>query len=458
MNTSDTRILVIDDDRTVCSSLMLLLKRKGYTSDFVHFPAVALDKISQFIPHVILLDMNFTIDTSGKQGIKLLEKIRDRFPDIQVILMTGWATVDLAVRGMKLGARDFLAKPWDNKELLSSIEDVIQLFAHKSTIPNLSQEGLSAGMIGEHKRFLEVVNMAQKVAPTEANVLIMGESGTGKELLAESIHMQSNRAANDFVKVNLGGISTSLFESEMFGHKKGAFTGAVSDREGRFSLAHKGTLFLDELGELSMESQVKLLRVLQEKSFEVLGSSKTIRSDFRLVSATNKSLEDMVHAESFREDLFYRVNLITLFLPSLEERASDIPLLVKHFINQVEHLYQREAPYIETETLEWLSKQQYPGNIRALKNQVERAVLLNFDKKEIQVNDFKEIRNLNNKKKYSVPEVGALTLDQMEEHMIIRALDFHEHNISKAARSLGITRSSLYRRIEKYNIPYEPSI
>lgn len=455
-NQAKYRILVVDDDRTVCMSLNLLLSKQGYEVDTIHHPTIALEKIEAFKPQVILLDMNFTIETTGKQGLRLLKQIREEFPSISVILMTGWATVQLAVEGMKLGAKDFIAKPWDNKEMVSAIKSILHIYEPGSLTTATPDEHL---MIGNDPGFLEVLEMAERVAPTEASVLILGDSGTGKELLAESIHRMSKRHENIFVKVNLGGISSSLFESEMFGHKKGSFTGAHVDREGRFTKAHKGTIFLDEIGELNLENQVKLLRVLQEKTYEVLGSSKAQRSDFRVISATNKMLQEMVFDKSFREDLFYRINLITLYLPSLQERSSDVPALAKHFAKQICSLYDREVPYIDIETLEWLSKQSYPGNIRDLKNQVERTILLNFEKKDLTVKDFKEIKKANvSNSMVKLPEVGSIRLDEMEEHMIRKALNFHEHNISKSARSLGISRSSLYRRLEKYNIPYEPQI
>ena len=451
------KILIIDDDRTVCASLGLLLRKKQYLTDKVHHPTEALDKIQDFEPHVILLDMNFTIETSGKQGLQLLKKIRSEHPNISVILMTGWATVQLAVEGMKLGAKDFIAKPWDNKEMVQAIQSIIHIYEDNPSKTKKGEE--SHSIIGNHPLLLEVLEMAERVAPTEASVLILGESGTGKELLAESIHNMSLRKENVFVKVNLGGISNSLFESEMFGHKKGAFTGAHSDREGRFKVANNGTIFLDEIGELSLESQVKLLRVLQEKSFEELGSSKAIKSNFRVISATNKELDSMVSDRSFREDLFYRINLITLYLPSLNERRSDIPELVKHFSKQLCHIYNKDLPYISEEVLDWLSKQNYPGNIRALKNQVERTILLNFDKNELTLKDFKQVSsNTHSDKTVNIPMVGTVKLDEMEEHMIRQALNFHNHNISKSARSLGISRSALYRRLEKYKIPYEPQI
>lgn len=406
--------------------------------------------------------MNFTINTSGKQGLTLLKTIREKYPDLLVILMTGWATVQLAVEGMKIGAKDFIAKPWENKHLLASIKSILDLYSTdlSDKIDSNSEIGEMPKMIGSDPAFLQVLNMAQQVAATEASVLIMGESGTGKELLAETIHQLSHRKDKPFVKVNLGGISSSLFESEMFGHKKGAFTDAYDDREGRFSVADGGTIFLDEIGELPLQNQVKLLRVLQEKTFEVLGSSKSQRSDFRVVSATNKNLASLVASGAFREDLFYRVNLITIELPSLQNRSSDIPQMAQHFAQQVCHVYQKKAPYISSETLNWLSKQSYPGNIRELKNQVERTLLLNFNEKEISITHFKKTKLMgsNPETRIKIPEVGSISLAELEISMIKKALNFHNHNISKTARSLGISRSALYRRLDKHNIPYEPSI
>ncbi len=452
---SKYKVLIIDDDRTVCQSLQFLLSKKNFEVDIVHYPTDVPEKLAGFQPHVVLLDMNFTIETSGRQGLALLKRIREQHSSALVILMTGWATVQLAVEGMKLGAKDFIAKPWDNKEMISSIESLIAIYNPEIKSAKLEPED-EYSIIGEDPAFLEVLEMAQRVAPTDASVLILGESGTGKELLAEAIHRGSKRKDNIFVKVNLGGISDTLFESEMFGHKKGSFTGANADREGRFAKSHKGTIFLDEIGELKMDHQVKLLRVLQEKSFEVLGSSQPVRSDFRVISASNKDLQEMVFDREFREDLFYRINLITLYLPSLNQRRGDIPALVKHFSSKMRDLYQIDIPVFESETMQWLSAQNYKGNIRELKNNIERAILLNIDKKIITINDFKNIQKSGQGSSLiKIPAVGSIKLDEMEEHMIRQALTFHEDNISKAARSLGITRSSLYRRLEKYNIPHE---
>jgi len=451
------KILIIDDDRTVCSSLSLLLsKRGGYDVRAIHYPTITLETIGEYQPELILLDMNFTIDTSGKQGIRLLELIRAEHPNISVVLMTGWATVQLAVKGMKIGAKDFVAKPWDNKALLDSVKNIEVLY-HRGghgSVRDKSTEN-TTDIVGQHPSMVDIFKMVDKVATTEASVLITGESGTGKELIAEAIHRKSKRANEPFIKVNLGGISTELFESEMFGHLKGSFTGAYTDRDGRFAVADKGTIFLDEIGELALASQVKMLRVLQEKTYEQLGSSKANKADVRVISATNKDLRTLSIDGHFREDLYYRVNLINIHLPPLRERSSDIPLLVKHFIRNVAELYDVGIPYVADETMHWLSIQEYKGNIRQLKNIVERTFLLNLDKKQLTTKDFQPAFA------YSGPATSMkneLNLQELEIDAIKKALNKHGHSVSSAARSLGITRSSLYRRLEKYNIPHEPSI
>jgi len=396
----------------------------------------------------------------------MLTRILEDHNDMPVILMTGWATVQLAVEGMKIGAKDFLAKPWDNQHLVKSIEDILTLSQRskpkkvgKKSIDNPDESSPFSHIIGQSKVFQDIMDMAARVAKTNASVLIMGESGTGKEVLSEAIHEMSRRSQNEFVKVNLGGLSTSLFESEMFGHKKGAFTGAIADRVGRFEKGHKGTIFLDEIGELPLENQVKLLRVLQEKTFEPLGSSQTKKSDVRVISATNKDLQSMVNKSTFREDLFYRINLITIFLPSLRERQDDIPLLVKHFVRSTCNSYEIDVPLIDDNTMKWLKNQTYPGNIRQLKNMIERTILLNSGSKSLSVKDFQQYTDINKGKvEVSLPAVGKVTLQEMEINMIKKALAYHHYSISKTAASLGITRSALYRRLEKYNIPHEPQI
>lgn len=450
------RILIIDDDPAVCGSLKLLLGRKGYEASALQQPGQAMQTVEAFGPDLILLDMNFTLETSGRQGLKMLDELVAKRPEIPVVLMTGWATVQLAVEGMKAGARDFIAKPWDNGQLLASIETALALYGAKEKQRSEEKSGMET-MIGRSPALREVLEKARQIAPTEAPVLITGESGTGKELLAEYIHALSRRADGPFVRVNLGGISETLFESEMFGHRKGAFTDAYADRAGRFEKAQGGSIFLDEIGDLAFSSQVKLLRVLQEKTYEPLGSSQTLRADVRVISATNHDLGGLIAAGKFREDLYYRINLIALHLPPLRERREDIPALVNRFAEQVCQVYQTDPPLIEKEALQWLSRQEYRGNIRQLKNAVERAMLLNLGKKTLRLRDFQaHFTEPAAPVAAPLPEVGAMSLEQMEVEMIKKALHYHNQVISKTARSLGITRSALYRRLDKYGIPYEP--
>lgn len=446
-------ILIIDDDLAVCTSLKLLLKRGGYRVQAIQQPTEVEEAVAKNPPDLVLLDMNFTIDTSGQQGLRLLERLQEWIPGTPVILMTAWATVQLAVEGMKKGARDFIAKPWDNKQLLNSVRTILAIAQPKQTTDDRPTS--FAHVIGEDTGLLETLATAQRVATTDASVLILGESGTGKEVLAEAIHYGSQRKDGPFVRVNLGGISTSLFESELFGHKKGAFTDAVADREGRFGMADGGTIFLDEIGDLAQPSQVKLLRVLQEKTYEMLGSSTTHRVDCRVISATNKDLEAMVAEETFREDLYYRINLIKLTLPPLRERPGDIPLLAEHFVETMQRLYQRSELQLTPGARKWLRRQTFPGNIRELRNLVERTVLVT-PHAELTADDFAaNYQPLENSREtITLPEVGDVSLEEMEIEMIRRAMQQYAGNITQVARALGLTRSALYRRLQKYDIPY----
>ncbi len=460
-NSENHHILIIDDDMAVCTSLKLMLKRAQFQVDTVNYPKDALSFLQTKKPDLILLDMNFSIDTSGTQGLKMIEEIHGIYPKLAVIMLTGWGTLQLAVEGMKKGAGDFMTKPWDNKDLLNSIKTLLQLQNTGPVKPSKSTTFMSfEGIIGSDPEFLNVLEQAKRVSQTDASVLILGESGTGKELLAEAIHYESLRNNESFVKVNLGGISTSLFESEMFGHKKGAFTDASADRRGRFEAADKGSIFLDEIGDLDLSSQVKLLRVLQEKTFEPLGSSESKKIDFRVISATNKDLQKMVGKAKFREDLYYRINLITLTLPPLRDRKADIPKLAQYYVKNLSEIYQKQEIEISSEGLKWLENQNFTGNIRQLKNLVERTLLLST-KKELGPDDFKvnyspdlQIQNKDSDE-YSIPAVGKISIEEMEKEMIIKALDYHNFKVNKAAKSLGITRSALYRRMTKFNISDE---
>lgn len=452
-------ILIIDDDIAVKISLELLLESEGYETSAAGEPAEALIFLKSNTPELIILDLNFSIGTSGKEGMDLLLQIKKINDTIPVILITGWASIELAVQGMKLGANDFLNKPWNNDYVLQSVKTLLDLQDKKKQKNSRKQlEALYKfqQIIGEDDNVLDILETIGRVAPTDAPVLIMGESGTGKELIAEAVHHNSLRANKPFIKVNLGGISTSLFESEMFGHVRGAFTDARFDRVGRFELANKGTIFLDEIGDLDAGSQVKLLRVLQDRTYEVLGSSRTKHVDVRVVCATNRNLEEMVAMGTFREDLLYRINLITVRLPALRERPKDIPLLVEFFINNLKEIYNRPEIKVSNNALKWLKQLPLPGNIRQLKNIVERSVLVSR-KDVLEVEDFKfQLEQSPGKKGVmQLPQVGAITLDELETEMIKKAMDFHKNKVSKAASALGITRSSLYRRLEKFNIPYD---
>ena len=452
-------ILIIDDDIAVRTSLLLLLQQQGYETACAEHADAALDFLKKQTPSLIILDLNFSIETSGEEGMQLLQQIRKMHATVPVVLITGWATIQLAVQGMKLGANDFINKPWNNDHLLQTIATLLDLQEKKPE--GLSRKKLDSlynfqQIIGDEPAMLDILETIGRVAKTDASVLITGQSGTGKELVAEAIHQNSLRSSKPFVKVNLGGISSSLFESEMFGHVRGAFTDARYDRTGRFELSNKGTIFLDEIGDLDPASQVKLLRVLQDRTYEVLGSSRTKTVDTRIICATNRNLSEMVSQQSFREDLLYRINLITIHLPSLNERSGDIPALVNFFINNLKEIYNRSSISISPAAMKWLQQLQLPGNIRQLKNLVERSVLVS-KKDYLEPADFQSQLEMSPRKsrELQLPAVGSITLEELEVQMIRKAMDFHKSRITRVARALGITRSALYRRLEKYHIPYD---
>lgn len=446
------KILIIDDDKTLFHSLKLLFSKQGYEVQGIFNPLNALEHIESFEPNVILLDLNFTIETSGRQGLEILQRIKEKNIQTPVVLITAWGSLQIAVEGMKLGAADFITKPWDNATISSAVNTQLKLRSKWDT-PATNNEALDA-IIGNSEAIQQVKKTIQKIASTDATVLIMGESGTGKELVAEAIHDNSHRCDHPFVKVNLGSIPSDLFESEMFGHKKGAFTGAYTDRKGRFQLAQKGTIFLDEIGDLEKDAQVKLLRVLQEKTYEAIGSSTTTKSNVRVISATHRPLQQAVMQQEFREDLFYRLNLLQIQLPNLHQRRQDIPILVQSFVSGLERSYGKALDPVDEDTLIWLSKQQYPGNIRQLKNIVERTGLL-ANNRRLTIRDFQPHFESSKRRGSALFNVGDMTLDEMEKTMIQQSLNFHNGNISRVARSLGITRSALYRRIQKHQLNYE---
>ncbi|MFV0539223.1 MAG: sigma-54-dependent transcriptional regulator [Dysgonomonas sp.] len=446
-------ILICDDDSAIRSSLTLVLKRAGYETASVCNPQEAIEFVKATSPDLILMDMNYTKGTSGEEGLTLLKQVKIFCPEIPIILITAWGSISLAVKGIQAGAFDFVTKPWSNMALLNIIQTALQLKDEgKESIngADSSNKLINSKIIGKSPLLLNVINTISRISKTNASVLVTGESGTGKELIAEAIHENSDRNKNPFVKVNLGGISQSLFESEMFGHKKGAFTDAHYDRIGRFELANRGSIFLDEIGELDAACQVKLLRVLQDKTFESLGDSKQKQVDVRIISATNRNLAEMVAKGTFREDLFYRINLITIRVPALRERIDDIPLLVNHFVKKQVEQNRLSNIEVSAEAMNYLKKLPYPGNIRELKNLVDRVILVS-GKNIITDSDFKEqyteIPNINT----NLPD-SVYPLDELEKNMIIKAIELYGGNHSKVAMALGLTRQALYRRLEKYGI------
>ena len=442
-------ILVVDDDKNIRLSLKLILERNDYEVALAETPKAALQMIRNTPAiELVLMDMNYSISTDGEEGLTLLKQVKVFQPHLPVILMTAWGSIDLAVQGMRAGAFDFITKPWDNGVLLDRIETAVKLKRSVASAKAQPQTGGCSPIIGTSLSGIQAT--IARVAPTNAPVLITGESGTGKELIAEAIHRQSRRANGPFVKVNLGGISTSLFESEMFGHKMGSFTDAKADRVGRFELAKGGTIFLDEIGELSLASQVKLLRVLQDQTYEVLGDSQTRRTDVRVVCATNADLRAMVEEHTFREDLFYRINLINLHLPPLRERREDIPLLVNHFIQLACEANHLPLVTASTDAIGYLQTLPFPGNIRELKNLVERALLMkNPDASRLEVEAFSSNVISRESTDYSS---DMQSLSSLERTAIAACIAKHNGNLSLVAKELGISRGALYRKIEKHGL------
>lgn len=450
-------ILIVDDNKTIRLSLSVLLKHAGYEAEAVATPDEAL-VAARTRPDLQLavIDMNFSDTTSGEEGLELLQRLKVLRPEVPVILITGWGSIPLAVEGMRLGAFDFITKPWQNRMFLNRVETALQLAGTPTSAPDT--EGFNrVDIVGNDPALDSVLRTAARVAASDAPVLILGENGTGKELVARAIHRNSRRASGPFVMVNLGGISRSLFESEMFGHVKGAFTGAVADRIGRFEMADKGTIFLDEIGDLDPTSQVKLLRVLQQHTFERLGDSKTRTSDFRIIAATNADLGAKVAEGTFREDLLYRINLITLHLPPLRKRPADIEPLARHFIAGYAAQCNRTAPTLSPDAVAFLQSQPFPGNVRQLRNLVERTLLISTSNR-LTTEDFRTAIALGSEQPEGTPGTSDTTstppvnLEASEKAAIAAALRKVDGNVTHAAALLGITRQALYRKIKKHNL------
>jgi DNA-binding NtrC family response regulator len=453
-------ILIVDDDEDILSACRLLLKKRFgriITSDD---PRNIPSLMAEHAFDAILLDMNFRQgDNSGADGLRWLRRILEIDPGAIVILITAFSSVDAAVEAMKLGAHDFIEKPWNNEKLVSTLMAAIRLCRSRNEARRFRQTSRMLSediqrrhhpIIGQSEALQQVLTIVRKAAPTEANVLILGENGTGKELIAREIHALSGRSEEAFVSVDLGAIPATLLESELFGHRKGAFTDAREDRIGRFQAAEKGTFFLDEIGNLPLNLQPKLLTVLESRLVTPLGGTRAEPIDIRLISATNATPETLKNPENFRPDLLYRLNTVEIRVPPLRERRDDIPLLANAFVREYTRKYNRHIEGIDDEAMSLLMQYRWPGNVRELRYSVERAVILT-EKNELGMRDFISLADGAPQLAGSPPADG-MTLDDMEKATIEQALRDNRGNISHAAKALGITRASLYRRIEKHGL------
>ncbi|OAN64605.1 sigma-54-dependent Fis family transcriptional regulator [Balneola sp. EhC07] len=458
MTSKKGKILVVDDDADVLQAARLFLKQ--------HVKSIETEKDPNSIPtllknnryDLILLDMNFTEDvSSGKEGFFWLQKILEIDPSIAVILITAYGDIDKAVQAVKAGATDFVLKPWKNEKLLTTVMSAMQLTDSKREVAELkeTQKQINSDIdhhyrdiIGRSPAMINVFNTIEKVAATDANVLILGENGTGKEMIARALHRRSARHENVFMNVDMGAITESLFESELFGYVKGAFTDAKEDKAGRFELANGGTLFLDEIGNLPLPLQSKLLTVLQNRKVNRVGSAKSKEIDIRLVCATNQSLNEMVADTKFRQDLLFRINTIEIQLPPLRDRIEDIEALTDHFIKLYSKKYKKEVSGCSKETIKKLEKHSWPGNVRELQHATERAVIMS-ESTILQPSDFLLTQEISDSEQVVFEDYN---LEEVEKMVLRKALKKHEGNISKAAEELGLTRASLYRRMDKYGL------
>ncbi len=444
------KILIVDDDVDVLSAAKLLLKR--------HFSQIDIEKNPEKIPFlitngaydVVLLDMNFTRDlSSGREGFQWLDRILDIDSQAVVVLFTAYGDIEMAVRAIKVGAVDFVLKPWDNDKLLAVIQNAFELKLNKKNSKNEVKKPKAVNNLlveSQNQTTKQVIETASRVAMTDANILILGENGTGKTQLAQLIHQHSNRSEKPFVTVDLGALSESLFESELFGHVKGAFTDAKEERAGRFEEAQGGTIFLDEIGNLSLGMQAKLLTVIQNKTVTRVGSNKIRPTDVRIVCATNKSVTEMVDSKAFRQDLLYRINTIELTIPPLRERPEDIVPLAEHFLKLFSKQYKRVLSGISAALSKQLQRYSWPGNVRELQHAIERAVILT-QHQSLQPEDF-----FLNEKSNDTKFADTFQIEEMEKVMVIKSLKKFNGNITEAARELGLSRAALYRRMEKYGV------
>ena len=457
MEKLNPKVLVVDDDEYVLLSLKILLEQHKIQPVTLSTPERIPAVLERETIHAAILDMNFRQgDTTSTQGLFWLKRITELQPDIPVLLMTAYGEIALAVEAMKQGAHDFIPKPWQNEKLISTIKAAIALFTERKKVERLtSQQKIVSAiidkqygeLIGHSPLMLEVKKKIEKTAPSEAAVLLLGDNGTGKEVVAREIHRQSNRSKNVFINVDVGALSENIFESELFGHKKGAFTDAKEDRIGRIEAASGGTLFLDEIGNLPLSLQSKLLQVLQNKTVTRVGSNQAIEVDVRIICATNANLRQLITDGKFREDLYYRINTVEIHVASLADRKEDIPLLLHYFLKKFSSKYQKPDRVIGADVMERLQKYRWPGNIRELQHAVERAVILS-DHADLSFDDFGVGRAENS----SSLLFDDLNLEKLEGWAIQRAIEKHKGNISHAAAELGLSRGAMYRRMEKYDL------
>jgi two-component system response regulator HydG len=463
---SDGRVLVVDDNRDVLTALRLLLKEHVDAVHTATDPSSIPSLLRDHEYDTILLDMNFQQDaSSGREGFEWLDKIQEIDPQAVVVMITAYGDVEKAVRAMKAGAADFIVKPWTDPELVASVQAAIKLHQTRAAAASSADEKTSEtdvgleedeepgfeGIIGESGEMQSVFELIQKVARTDANVLVLGENGTGKELVARAVHRRSERADEPFVTADLGALSPSLFESELFGHVEGAFTGAESDRAGRFEAADGGTLFLDEIGNIPMELQKKLLTVLQRREVTRVGDVEARPVDIRLVCATNQPIYDAMDEGDFRQDLLFRINTVEIDLPPLRERGDDVLLLARHFLEEYADKYNAATEGFTDEARTALQQYHWPGNVRELKHTIERAVILS-ESTEIVPDDLRFSAPSPESSSDAEASFDTLNLNDLEQKAVRKALSKHGGNVSQAAEELGISRRALYRRIEKYGL------
>jgi len=447
-----TRILIADDQPDVLEALRILLKGEGYQTDAVTSLAGIFTALEKRDYALIMMDLNYTRDTtSGQEGLEVIPRIQALDNTLPIVVMTAWATIDLAVEAMKRGARDFVPKPWDNNRVLAIVRTQIELGGalrkgRRLEAANQLLRGNAPNIIAESPRMRPVLEMISRVAPSDANVLITGENGTGKGLVALAVHALSPRASHSMITVNMGGLSEGIFESELFGHVKGAFTDAKTDRAGRFELADESTLFMDEIANVPLNLQSKLLRMLETGEFERVGSSKTMHANVRIISATNSNLTDEVTAGRFRQDLLFRLNTIEIPLPPLRERREDIMPLANHFLRQHAKRYRKEISGFDEGARDVLLRHPFPGNVRELDHVIERSVLM-AQGTQVKTNDLGLTSTYDGS-----PRLEDMSLEEVEAFLIKKALARFDGSARRAAEALGLSRSAFYRRLQQYGL------